>query len=148
MTRIIEKAPGLIPLKAGMPTENMVVIKKPGIMFFIPVKYKFGKKVDVIVLSVELLYGKRFLADESFAKEYAKDRLQRITGKISRRSGVSNGNASMENKYRIIFRWIPCVYHRKCTRRKMFGCAVDYAIFFRGILEVLFKENRTLCGKK
>lgn len=34
-----------------------------------------------MVLSVELLYGKRFLEDEAFAKEYAKDRLQRITGK-------------------------------------------------------------------
>lgn len=77
----LKKAPGLIPLKAGMPTEKYGGYQKPGIMFFIPVKYKFGKKVDVIVLSVELLYGKRFLADESFAKEYAKDRLQRITGK-------------------------------------------------------------------
>ena len=35
----------------------------------------------LMVLSVELLYGKRFLEDEAFAKEYAKDRLQRITGK-------------------------------------------------------------------
>ena len=34
-----------------------------------------------MVLPVELLYGKRFLEDTTFAREYAKERLQRITGK-------------------------------------------------------------------
>ena len=77
----VKKAPGLTPLKADLPTEKYGVYNKAGIMFFIPVRYKSGKKTVLMVLSVELLYGNRFLEDEIFAKEYAKDRLQRIIGK-------------------------------------------------------------------
>jgi CRISPR-associated endonuclease Csn1 len=50
-------------------------------MFFIPVKYKKGKKQEIIVMSVELLYGKRFLEDEIFAQKYAQERVQHILGK-------------------------------------------------------------------
>ena len=77
----VKKAPGLTPLKAGLPTEKYGGYNKAGVMFFIPVRYKSGKKTVLMVLSVELLYGDRFLEDEIFAKEYAKDRLQRIIGK-------------------------------------------------------------------
>ena len=77
----VKKAPGLTPLKAGLPTEKYGGYNKAGVMFFIPVRYKSGKKTVLMVLSVELLYGNRFLEDEIFAKEYAKDRLQRIIGK-------------------------------------------------------------------
>lgn len=77
----VKKGSGLIPLKAGLPTEKYGGYNKAGVMFFIPVRYKAGKKSTLMVLSVELLYGKRFLEDTTFAREYAKDRLQRITGK-------------------------------------------------------------------
>lgn len=77
----VKKGANLIPLKAGLPTEKYGGYNKAGVMFFIPVRYKAGKKTALMILSVELIYGKRFLEDASFAKEYAKDRLQRILGK-------------------------------------------------------------------
>ena len=77
----VKKGANLIPLKAGLPTEKYGGYNKAGVMFFIPVQYRTGKKSTLMVLSVELLYGKRFLEDTTFAREYAKDRLQRITGK-------------------------------------------------------------------
>lgn len=77
----VKKGANLIPLKAGLPTEKYGGYNKAGVMFFIPVRYKAEKKTALMILSVELIYGKRFLEDASFAKEYAKDRLQRILGK-------------------------------------------------------------------
>ena len=50
-------------------------------MFFIPVRYKAGRKSEIIIMSVELLYGKEFLADAEFARTYTFDRLRRILGK-------------------------------------------------------------------
>ena len=44
-------------------------------MFFIPVHYKTEKDEDTIILSVELMHGKHFLSDETFAKEYAIRRI-------------------------------------------------------------------------
>ena len=77
----MKKAAGLIPLKAGLPTEKYGGYNKASVMFNIPVRYKAGKKTDVIIMSVELMHGEHFLADENFAREYAFDRLQRILGK-------------------------------------------------------------------
>lgn len=77
----LKKSEGLVPLKKGMPTEKYGGYNKPGVMFYIPVRYRKGKKTEIFVMSVELLYGKRFLSDEAFAKEYAFDRLHRILGK-------------------------------------------------------------------
>ena len=77
----VKKGAGLIPLKEGLHTEKYGGYNKAGSMFFIPVKYKKGKKQEIIVMSVELLYGKRFLEDEIFAQEYAQERVQHILGK-------------------------------------------------------------------
>lgn len=77
----MKKAEGLVPLKAGLPTEKYGGYNKPGVMFFIPTRYKAGKKSEIIIMSVELLYGKKFLENEEFAKVYAVERLQRILGK-------------------------------------------------------------------
>lgn len=77
----VKKAPGLVPLKKGLPTERYGGYNKAGAMFYIPVRYRMGKKNEIIVMSVELLYGKRFLQDQEFAKEYAFSRLQHILGK-------------------------------------------------------------------
>ena len=50
-------------------------------MFFIPVNYTAGKKTETIIMSVELLVGKKFLADKNFALDYSYSRLRRILGK-------------------------------------------------------------------
>lgn len=76
----VSKAEGLVPLKKNLPTEKYGGYNKAGVMFYIPVKYVTGKKSNVMVLSVELLHGHRFLADEQYANEYAKTRLKHITG--------------------------------------------------------------------
>ena len=77
----VASAPGLVPLKKGLPTEVYGGYKKPTVSFFIPVHYQIKKKAETIILPVELLSSKRFLADEAFAKEYAADRVTQITGK-------------------------------------------------------------------
>ena len=72
---------GLTPLKKGLPTEKYGGYNKAGVMFFIPVRYKVGKKSDIIIMPVELLHGKKFLEDEAFAREYTFDRLKHILKK-------------------------------------------------------------------
>lgn len=69
------------PLKKGLPTEKYGGYNKAGVMFFLPVKYTAGKKTEVIIMSVELLVGKKFLADKDFAVEYSYSRLRHILGK-------------------------------------------------------------------
>ena len=71
----------LTPIKKDRPTERYGGYNSAGIMFYIPVKYRLGNKNDIFILSVELLYGKQFLKDEAFAKEYAKTRLSKILNK-------------------------------------------------------------------
>ena len=77
----VKKASGLVPIKAGLPTEKYGGYNKAGAMFYIPTRYKAGKKNEIIIMSVELMHGKRFLADETFAEEYAFKRLHNILGK-------------------------------------------------------------------
>lgn len=77
----VKKGSGLIPLKAGLPTEKYGGYNKAGAMFFIPIKYKNGKKQEILVMPVELLYGKQFLEDKVFAQEYTRKRLKHILGK-------------------------------------------------------------------
>ncbi|MDO4476232.1 MAG: type II CRISPR RNA-guided endonuclease Cas9 [Lachnospiraceae bacterium] len=77
----VQAGPGLVPRKAGLDTEKYGGYNKSGVMFYIPVKYQLGKKKEVMILSVEMLYGERFLADHVFAKEYAFRRLEHILGK-------------------------------------------------------------------
>lgn len=77
----VKKAGGLTPLKNGLDTEKYGGYKKAGAMFYIPTRYKAGKKNEIIIMSVEMLHGKHFLSDEEFAKEYAFVRLEKILGK-------------------------------------------------------------------
>ena len=72
---------GLIPRKKGLSTEKYGGYNRAGVMCFIPVRYRTGKKTELFILPVELLHGKRFLSDEAFAREYALDRLSRILKK-------------------------------------------------------------------
>jgi len=77
----VPAAEGLIPRKKDLPTEKYGGYNKAGSMFFIPVKYKIGKKQDVMIMSVELLHGKHFLADRDFAQQYSFSRLEQILRK-------------------------------------------------------------------
>ena len=77
----VKKGKGLVPLKEGLPTEKYGGYNKAGAMFYIPTRYRAGKKSETIIMSVELLYGKKFLEDQKFAKQYAYVRLQKILGK-------------------------------------------------------------------
>ncbi len=77
----VPAAEGLIPRKKDLPTEKYGGYNKAGSMFFIPVKYKIGKKQDIMIMSVELLHGKHFLADKDFAHQYSLSRLKQILGK-------------------------------------------------------------------
>lgn len=77
----VPAASGLVPRKKNLPTEKYGGYNKAGSMFFIPVKYKIGKKQDVMIMSVELLHGKHFLADKEFAQQYSFSRLEQILGK-------------------------------------------------------------------
>ena len=72
---------GLVPLKKGMPTEIYGGYNKPTASFFVLVKYKIAKKEDIMVMPVELLYADKFIADESFAIEYAVNTVGSILGK-------------------------------------------------------------------
>lgn len=72
---------GLIPRKKGLSTEKYGGYNKPTNSFFMLVKYRTGKKSDVMVMPVELLYADKALKDPESAAKYAKDRIGRITGK-------------------------------------------------------------------
>ena len=72
----VKKGTGLIPLKAGLPTEKYGGYNKAGIMFLIPVRYNIGKKSEILILSVELMHGKHFLEDKVFARNYTFTRLE------------------------------------------------------------------------
>ncbi|SFB39241.1 CRISPR-associated endonuclease Csn1 [Acetitomaculum ruminis DSM 5522] len=77
----VSKNSGLVPRKKGLDTEKYGGYNKSGIMFFLPVRYRQGKKTNLFVLSVELLCGNRFLEDEKFARDYTFSRLENILGK-------------------------------------------------------------------
>lgn len=77
----VKKAEGLVPLKKGMPTEKYGGYNSVNIMFFIPTYYKTEKKEDIIIMPVDIMQGKKFLEDESYAKNYALDRIYSILGK-------------------------------------------------------------------
>ncbi len=77
----VSKSEGLTPLKKNMDTSKYGGYNKSGVMFYIPVRYTVGKKSEIIIMSVELMCGERFLKDENYAKEYSYTRLEHILGK-------------------------------------------------------------------
>lgn len=72
---------GLTPLKKDKETAKYGGYNGASILFFIPVRYRAGKKSEIIIMSVEMLHGKRFLEDSEFAREYAFARLEKILNK-------------------------------------------------------------------
>ena len=77
----LKAAPGLIPLKKGMPTEQYGGYNKATASFFVLVRYKIAKKQDIMIMPVELLFADKFLASNDYADEYAKNTVSSIVGK-------------------------------------------------------------------
>ena len=78
---LVRKGQGKVPKKKDLDIEKYGGYNKSSVMFYIPVRYKKGKKSSIIIMSVELLYGDRFLNDMDFAREYSLKRLEYILGK-------------------------------------------------------------------
>lgn len=72
---------GLVPRKKELPAGKYGGYRKPSISFFVMAKYKTGKKTDIMITPIEVMWASRFLADETFAKEYIKSRIESISGK-------------------------------------------------------------------
>lgn len=77
----VAKAEGLIPLKKNLPTEKYGGYNKPTVSFFLLVKYSVGKKTELMMVPVQLLYCQDVMASEQNATEYAKKRIGEIINK-------------------------------------------------------------------
>ena len=77
----VKAAKGLVPLKAGLPTEKYGGYNKTTATFFLFVKFFSGKKSDVMLMPVELLVAEKVLTDTSFAHDYAARTVEAIVGK-------------------------------------------------------------------
>lgn len=72
---------GLVPIKKGRPTEIYGGYNKSTATFFVLVGFKNAKKHDVMFMPVELLFADKFMRDEKFALEYAKQTVSEIINK-------------------------------------------------------------------
>lgn len=72
---------GLVPLKQGLETQKYGGYNKPAASFFILTKYYVKQKSEIIVMPVEVLAAKPFMADFGFANQYAHKTIEKITGK-------------------------------------------------------------------
>lgn len=73
--------PGLVPRKAGLDTEKYGGYNKTTASFFILVGFNTGKKKDIMIMPVELMYKDKFLSDEVFALEYSSKTVSSIINK-------------------------------------------------------------------
>ncbi len=71
----------LVPRKKDLPTEIYGGYNKPTASFFVLVGYTTGKKRDVMVMPVELLYANEFLSDPDYAETYARNTVSSILKK-------------------------------------------------------------------
>lgn len=61
---------GLIPLKEGKPTEKYGGYNGATGSFFTLVRFTLGKKKELMIFPVDLMYSSKFLSDDCFAIEY------------------------------------------------------------------------------
>ncbi len=80
-TTLLPAKLGLIPIKRGLPTEKYGGYNSASVSFFLAVRYRLGKKKDIMIVPVERMYADHVLDDERSALTYAADRICRITGK-------------------------------------------------------------------
>ncbi|MBR0157315.1 MAG: type II CRISPR RNA-guided endonuclease Cas9 [Clostridia bacterium] len=72
---------GLVPRKAGLDTGKYGGYNKTAASFFMLVGFSTGKKKDLMIMPVELMYKDRFLSDEAFALEYSSKTVSSIINK-------------------------------------------------------------------
>lgn len=77
----VKKAPGLIPLKQGLPTEKYGGYNKPTASFFTLARFEVKGKREVMIVPVNLLNARRFLEDAEYARTDAAASIRQITGK-------------------------------------------------------------------
>ncbi len=77
----MKKGRGQVPLKSDMDIEKYGGFNKATASFFVIAKYKKGGKNEVSFVPVELMVAEKFLADEMYAKEYAKQVLKNLNTK-------------------------------------------------------------------
>ncbi len=77
----VKASEGLTPLKIDLPTEKYGGYNKTTATFFLFVKYTVGKKSDMMLMPVELLFADRVLSEVGFAEEYSKRTVSTIVGK-------------------------------------------------------------------
>ena len=71
---------GLVPRKAGMPTEKYGGYNKSTASYYLLAAYRTGKKKDVIFAPVELMYAAKIQSDPMFAQTYIADAISKING--------------------------------------------------------------------
>lgn len=71
----------LFPLKKGLPTEKYGGYNSTTASFFMLVKYSTGKKTDLMLMPVELLFADKVESDVEYATNYAKNTISSIIGK-------------------------------------------------------------------
>lgn len=77
----VKKGKGLVPRKNGLPAEKYGGYNKSAASFFMLVKYTVGKKSELALVPVELLYADRVMSDKAYAAEYLKEAVGTIAGK-------------------------------------------------------------------
>lgn len=83
------KAEGLVPRKAGLPTEKYGGYQKPTATFFSLALCTFGKKRDILILPVDLMVADRFRNDRDFARQYLLSVAQDLLGDEKKIDGIS-----------------------------------------------------------
>ena len=74
----VKKGADLIPRKAGLSTEKYGGYNKTTASFFMLVKYKAGKKQDIVVLPIELLFVDQCMKNHDYADQYVKEQIEKI----------------------------------------------------------------------
>lgn len=67
-----KKKQNLVPRKRGLDADKYGGYNKPGVSYFVLVKYKNGKKNELTLLPITLLAANRFENDAAFADEYIR----------------------------------------------------------------------------
>lgn len=77
----VKAAENLVPRKQNLPTAKYGGYNRPGVSFFLPVKYKAGKKSDIIIMAVQQINASELFMSNEKTLEYAKTRIYQILGK-------------------------------------------------------------------
>lgn len=77
----LKKAPDLIPLKKGLPTEKYGGYRKPTASFYVLARFLVKKKRELRLIPINLLDAERSMEDATYARQVVEREIIRITGK-------------------------------------------------------------------